>query len=122
MSPINLDFGRQGEETAAKYLANLGFKILERSYRCPMGELDIIASEGGALVFVEVKARSTGAFGGALLAVNRRKQEKIIKTALSYIKSRGMKPESIRFDVIAIQASSPPNLVRNAFTPSRYAY
>lgn len=116
------EFGREGEEEAARYLKSIGFKILERSYSCLMGEIDIVASEGDVLVFVEVKARSTGAYGGALLAVTKTKQSKIVRAALSYIKARGLKPKYVRFDVVGIEAESSPLLVRNAFTPARYTY
>ncbi len=116
------NLGKEGEDKAERFLKGLGFKILERSYSCPMGEVDIIALEGNTLVFVEVKTRSTYAFGGSVSAVTPKKQAKITKTALSFIKFKNLKPEEIRFDVAAITGDSPPLLIRNAFTPRRYTF
>ncbi|MFH1618910.1 MAG: YraN family protein [bacterium] len=116
------DLGREGEDNAAACLKTLGFKVVERGWYCPTGEIDIIAVEGKILVFVEVKTRSTGAFGGAFAAVTRTKQKKITKTALSYIKAKKLKPQSVRFDVVAIEEGRPPELLRNAFIPPRYTF
>ena len=116
------EFGREGEALAGRYLEELGFKILDRSYRCPMGELDIVAMEGDTLVFVEVKARGSNAYGGPFAAVTRTKQRRLEKAALSYIKFKGLKPDSARFDVVGIVAGAVPELLRNAFTPARFTF
>lgn len=65
-------FGRTGELLAEQFLRAQGYRIVERNVKTPMGELDLVAEEGAVLVFVEVKARASEAFGGGLGAVNRR--------------------------------------------------
>ena len=93
--------GALGEDTAVEYLRTNGYTILERNFSCRFGEADIIAEGGGCLVFAEVKLRKDRRFAEAREFVDRKKQEKIIKTAKYYL----MKHETdmpIRFDVIEI--------------------
>ena len=93
--------GNSGEDAAAAFLKEKGYGILHRNYRTPLGEADIIAEHKGMTIFVEVKTRSSGAFGSPFEAVDRRKQEKLKRIALYYLK--GLKKElPIRFDVISI--------------------
>lgn len=115
-------FGEEGEAAAARLMERKGFRILARRYRTPRGELDIVALKGGTLVFVEVKARSYDAFGGPAAAVGRAKINRITEAALAYIKDNGAKPESIRFDVVAIVAGREPEHIENAFIPPRFSY
>ncbi|MBI4655275.1 MAG: YraN family protein [Elusimicrobia bacterium] len=112
--------GREYEEVAAQFLRRQGFKIVEHSYRCRLGEVDIVAYEGEALVFVEVKARSNPDFGGPFCAVAEAQKKRIVKAAIAYIKAKNVKPESIRFDVVGIVPGEEPELVRNAFSSDRY--
>lgn len=114
--------GSRYEELAAAWLAAKGYRIAERSFSCPMGEVDIIAEQGGDLVFVEVKARRSESYGRPYEAVTRSKQAKIIKAALSYIKAKGLKPAGIRFDVVSIKMGSEPELIKNAFDAPGYYY
>lgn len=93
--------GGKGEELAARFLRKKGFKVLERNYRCPAGEVDIIARDGGTVVFVEVKTRAGGLFGHPLEAVHGRKRERLRKAALFYLSSRGGEAPA-RFDIIGI--------------------
>ncbi|HXC61421.1 MAG TPA: YraN family protein, partial [Nitrospiria bacterium] len=72
MSIAPRQFGIDGESLAAEFLRKKGYRILERNYRTQRGEMDIIAEEGGALVFVEVKARRGDQFGGPHSAVGWR--------------------------------------------------
>lgn len=102
MSFYRLRFGREGESKAADYLKSRGLKILERSFRNRLGELDMVAQEGDILVFAEVKTRKNSRFGPPESAVILRKQKKIAATALAYIKEKGLKPQTIRFDVVAL--------------------
>ena len=115
-------FGEEGENLAAALLVRKGFKILARRYRTPRGELDIVAGKGGLLVFAEVKARSCEAFGGPIAAVGRVKINRLTGAALSYIKEHSLKPDSIRFDVVAIVAGKEPEHIENAFVPPRFSY
>jgi TIGR00252 family protein len=77
--------GQEGESAAEQYLRHKGYRIVARNLRSSMGELDIVAEDGQALVFVEVKARRTDTFGGAIHAVHQRKQEKLIQLAAQYL-------------------------------------
>jgi len=77
--------GRIGEDLAASFLIKEGYKVLERNFRCAIGEIDIVALDKGTLTFVEVKTRSSGKFGLPEEAVTRRKQHQISKAAQFYI-------------------------------------
>ena len=90
------------EQVAADFLMKQGYEILEMNYRIRQGEIDIIAREGGYIVFVEVKYRAKGE-ADALSAVDFKKQRKISRTALYYLhhKQEGMQTP-MRFDVISV--------------------
>ena len=77
------DLGKKGEEAALRFLKRKGYRIIERNYVCKMGEMDIIAKEKDALVFVEVKTRTSTNFGPPQLAVNASKQRQLSKVALN---------------------------------------
>jgi putative endonuclease len=94
--------GREGEALAEGYLKKKGYKVLERNYRCPMGEVDLIALDGRVVVFVEVKTRSDDRFGAPLEAVHRHKQKKMTQTALFFLSQYGLHEREARFDVVAI--------------------
>lgn len=110
--------GALGEEQAARYLQAKGWRILERNFSSPYGELDIIAQDGKTLVFAEVKTRSYKAYGGPLMAVTPAKQKRLALTAAAYIKAKGLKFDSIRFDVLCVLPEG-IELVPNAFFPPR---
>jgi putative endonuclease len=110
--------GREGEGIAERYLKKQGFKLLERNYRCPLGELDLIALDRKVLVFVEVKTRTSDNSGSPLEAVDRRKQRQIIKTALYFLSQKRLHDRDARFDVIGISLERGEPVVehiRNAF-------
>ena len=96
-------FGHAGEMWAEQFLRAKGYRILERNLRTSLGELDLVAEDAGVLVFVEVKARATAAFGGALLAVDRRKQAKLVRLAAQYLAQRHLSDKPCRFDVVLVQ-------------------
>ncbi|MBI5631209.1 MAG: YraN family protein [Elusimicrobia bacterium] len=97
--------GAEAEAAAARYLTGLGYEILDRNFRGRFGEIDIIAQDGEAIVFVEVRARSDCRFGAPEETVGPAKRRKIIKTALLYLQSRGIADDTLaRFDVIAIES------------------
>lgn len=116
------DLGRECEEKAAAYLRSRGYNILERGWSTPMGEIDIIALDGDTLVFVEVRARSSAAYGTPAETVGRAKRGRIIKTALAYVKAKGLRPESLRFDFIGFTAGEGPEHIENAFGAGGYTY
>ena len=116
------ELGRLAEDRAAAYLKALGYKILAMRWSCPMGELDIVALDGGTLVFAEVKARSSFAYGLPAEMVGGRKRARIVKAALSYIKAARARPEAVRFDVISFGPGPDPEHIVNAFDTSGYTY
>ena len=94
--------GISGENLACAELEHRGYAILERRYRTRFGEIDIIARAGPTIVFVEVKARLTGDFGGAAAAVTGWKQRRIAEMAVDYLSRRRLHECPCRFDVVAI--------------------
>ena len=94
--------GDSHEEEALRFLQKKGYTILERNFRSRWGEIDIIARDGEYIVFVEVKYRESTAFGFPFEAVIQRKQQRIIKTAIDYIKQHSLVGKDMRFDVISI--------------------
>jgi putative endonuclease len=94
--------GASAEERAVAALASAGYEIVERNYRCDVGELDIIARDGDELVFVEVRSRSDDEHGTASEAVGRTKRRKVTRVAEVYLRHRRPRFETCRFDVVAI--------------------
>ena len=124
MSLLRKLLGRSGEDRAARHLAGLGYRVLERNYRTPQGEIDLIALDGGTVVFVEVKTRTSDAFGAPELAVDQRKQGRMIKAALGYLKHKRLHQMPCRFDVVAISGAGGEKveLIQNAFEMERGGY
>jgi putative endonuclease len=114
--------GQEGELAAEQYLQHKGYRIVARNLRSSVGELDLVAEDGQVLVFVEVKARRTDAFGGAIQAVHLRKQEKLIRLAAQYLARHHIKDRLCRFDVVLLQGtdtvSSQIEHIQNAFEVS----
>lgn len=102
MKKNNRQIGTEYEQIAGQYLIRNGYQILEYNYRCPKGEVDIVARQGAYLVFCEVKFRSGTADGYPEEAVGRTKQKKISECALYYLTVHGLLEEPCRFDVITI--------------------
>ncbi|MFH1367928.1 MAG: YraN family protein [Elusimicrobiota bacterium] len=100
--PDKTQIGSGAEGLAAEFLRENGYKILERNYRSHYGEIDIIAVDGDCTVFVEVKFRSSRGFGWPQDSVVKRKQERIIRTALQYMKIKSLFGSKVRFDVVAV--------------------
>lgn len=94
--------GKSGEDRACEALRRRGYVILERRYRRRVGEIDIIARDGGTIVFVEVKARAGDAYGGAAAAVTEWKQQKVAWLAAGYLAERGIHDVPCRFDVVVV--------------------
>jgi putative endonuclease len=110
--------GKKGEDIAVAYLKGKGYRIVERNYKCPLGEIDIVAKDGDVIVFVEVKSRKSEEFGDPQLAVGLEKQKKISKISLMYLKEKHLYPCNARFDVVAIKMlpdGSTVELIQNAF-------
>jgi putative endonuclease len=112
--------GKSGEDLACDELASRGYAILERRYRTRAGEIDIVARDGPALVFVEVKTRRSTRCGAPAEAVTPAKRRQIALMASDYLARRRPRAGSCRFDVVsvAIEADgrATVDVIRNAFT------
>ncbi len=98
----NRQIGAIGENHAAEYLKSKNYDILQMNFYCRYGEIDIVAKDKKNIVFVEVKTRRSIKYGKGMEAVNYRKQQKIKKVALYYLKKNTPIFSNIRFDVIDI--------------------
>ena len=99
--------GRRGEDAAARHLESHGLKLLERSYRCRGGEIDLVMLEGTTLVLVEVRLRTSGGFGGAAASVGPLKQRRFILAARHLMMTRpAYRKLQTRFDVVALEAGA----------------
>lgn len=94
--------GSGGERAAADFLVKRGYHILERNFRCRGGEVDLIALDGGVLVFIEVKSRRTLSRGAPIEAVTAVKQARVRRAAQEYLTFSGRVFSRIRFDVISV--------------------
>lgn len=98
--------GAHGEDLAAAHLIDAGLTVLDRNWRCSIGELDIVAREGNTLVFCEVKTRRSNAFGDPAEAVTWQKVRKLRQLAGQWLSDHDEHAREIRFDVIAVLAGS----------------
>lgn len=96
--------GRRGEEIAARHLTTAGFTIVERNWRCSQGEIDIVATDSGELVFVEVKTRSSVAFGHPLEAITAVKLARLRRLAAAWCAEHPGPYARIRIDAVAVIA------------------
>jgi len=94
--------GGWGEEVACRHLKSRGYVILDRNFRCRSGEVDIVARQGEATVFIEVKERRGESHGSGHEAVTFGKRQRVIRAARLYAASRGLSERPIRFDVVSI--------------------
>ncbi|MDH7481641.1 MAG: YraN family protein [Armatimonadota bacterium] len=94
--------GRAGEERAIRHLESIGYKVVERNFRCSSGEIDAIAYDGSDLVFIEVKARRGTSFGYPSEAVDSLKQAKLIRSAEIYLADRNLGEVGARFDIVEV--------------------
>ncbi len=95
--------GKEGERVAAEYLSKRGLKILEQNFRCPAGEIDLIAKDAKTLVFVEVRSKQPGGLCSPEESITVHKMKRIMKAALWYLKQAGAADSYMRFDVVAIR-------------------
>lgn len=112
-------FGQFSESEAERYLRRKGYRILDRNVRSARGELDLVAQVADTLVFVEVKARRTSAYGGAVHAVDGRKQARLVRLAAQYLARHRVRDRPCRFDVVLCTSgpTAPPEIqhIENAF-------
>jgi putative endonuclease len=96
--------GAAGEEAAARWYSERGYEVLARNWRCREGEIDLILRRGGTLVFCEVKARTTDAFGVPAEAVTRTKQQRVRSLAARWLADSPTAAAEVRFDVASVLA------------------
>lgn len=94
--------GRSAEIAAAAELGRCGYRIVASNYRCRGGEIDLVAEEGGALVFVEVRCKRTAEFGTPAESITAAKMRKLITTAQHYLDEHGVGDVDCRFDVVEV--------------------
>jgi len=102
MKTFNKDIGELGENISENYLKNLGYRILDKNFRCKCGEIDLIAVYKAYICFIEVKTRYGINFGLPSDAVTPSKQHKIYKTAQVYISRKNINNSYFRFDVMEV--------------------
>ena len=94
--------GAAAEELAAVFLEGQGLRIIERNYRCRFGEIDLVARSGAVLVFVEVRARQSEAFGGAAGSITAAKRRRLVAAARHYLAKHSVS-RACRFDVVLLR-------------------
>jgi len=100
--------GRFGEDLAARHLTAAGLQVLDRNWRCRDGELDIVALDGAVLAFVEVKTRSSVAFGDPTEAIDPAKASRLRRVALRWLAEHPeRRTRELRFDVVAVVRCAP---------------
>lgn len=103
----NIDLGRRGEDAAARFLDRHGYEIVERNWTCAAGEADIIVRDGDAVVFVEVKTRSSCDCGFPSEAVNAEKRERYERIAALFLQGYDVVDVPVRFDIVSIVVLEP---------------
>jgi len=96
------ELGKYGEQLAADYLQRAGLRILARNWRCSEGEIDLVAADRRVLVAVEVKTRSSTAFGTPLEAVTRKKRSRLRRLAVQWVVANGVLFDEVRVDVVEV--------------------
>lgn len=106
-----IELGKSGEALIAEYLTQKGYSIIDRNWRIKGGEIDLIASSpDGAIVFVEVKTRSTQSFGHPLEAINSEKQARLMRLALAWLLANKKWNNPYRIDCAAVIMENPPRV------------
>lgn len=106
--------GAAAEALARAHLERAGLRLVERNYRCPRGEIDLVMADGESLVFVEVRYRSSPRFGSAAESVDARKRARLIAAAGHYLLTRAA-DRPCRFDVVAADGETGVEWLRDAF-------
>ena len=112
MTQQRRQLGQRGEQLAAERLAEMGYEIVERNYRCSAGEVDLVARQAGRWVFVEVRTRRGGRFGTPEESVTARKRAHIIASAQHYLQAHEALGDDWRIDAVAIVLTAAGRLER----------
>lgn len=114
-----IEQGQLAEQQAAEFLSQQGLELLARNYHCRSGEIDLIMQVHNSLVFVEVRFRRHGNFGGAAASVDRRKQQRLLSAAQHYLQRHNAFNRPCRFDVVAMMPGQDGEMkfewIKNAF-------
>lgn len=102
--------GLAGEDAACAELERRGYVILARRYRTRAGEVDLVARDGATLVFVEVKTRTSDAFGGGAAAVTWQKRQRLARVAMEFLARCGQSDVPCRFDVVVVTPAAVPRV------------
>lgn len=108
----NKELGIKSENLACSFIKNLGFEIIDRNFRCKLGEIDIIAKKNNILVFIEVKYRTNSYFGGIMYSIDNKKLIKI-KNSINYYLQKNPYNGEIRVDAILIENKKSPIHIEN---------
>jgi putative endonuclease len=112
---VNRGTGADAEACAAAFLESRGLTIIERNYRCRFGEIDLVARDGATVVFVEVRARSSRAYGGAAESITPAKRKRLVAAARHYLAGHRVQ-RACRFDVVLLSGTSQDvEWIANAF-------
>jgi putative endonuclease len=106
MGAHNKEMGIRGEQIAVKYLLSQGYVILERNYRSRQGEIDIVSKHNNTIIFVEVKTRSSLAYGRPVESINHKKIKHLQYTAQGYMQWKNLNNCACRFDAIEVVIGS----------------
>ena len=96
------ELGAYGEALAAQHLLGTGMVLLDRNWRCPAGEIDLVLRDGRTLVFCEVKTRSSAAFGSPLEAVTPAKAARLRRLAAQWLDAHGLRAPDVRIDLVGV--------------------
>ncbi len=109
MTKKRIEIGKQGEALAADHLRQKNYTIIEKNFRCKLGEIDIIAKDRHIVVFVEVRTKTSHTYGPAYNTVTYPKQKQVKRVALYYISKHNLVKTQFRFDVIGIHIEPQTN-------------
>jgi len=112
VSKARQQLGRWGEDTAVRHLQTAGYHIVQRNYRCPAGEMDIIARQGEEWVFVEVKTRRGDAHGRPEDAITPAKAARLLQIAQHYLQEQELNDVDWRVDMVAVELDARGKLLR----------
>ncbi|MDO1510996.1 MULTISPECIES: YraN family protein [unclassified Neisseria] len=110
---LNHGSGAAGEDAALVFLQKQGCKLLARNWHCPYGEIDLIVKNGSMILFVEVKYRRHGSFGGAVYSITPSKLLKLQRSAEHYLQQNSLNHVPCRLDAVLIQGKEAPYWVQN---------
>jgi putative endonuclease len=112
------ELGRWGEQLAASHLESLGYQVIERNWRCRRGEIDLVASAGEVLVFVEVKTRRGRDHGMPEEAVTKAKVRRLLELSQRYLLENDLEDVDWRIDLVAVELNHQGELIRCEHVPN----